>query len=74
MVRVSCMLRIHFHGRGGQGMKTASRSEAECEVVCHDLQRLATGAQVRPPRLLYTQPEQERRRTLLHIAEKEVAG
>jgi len=34
----------------------------------------ATGAQVRHPCLRYTQPEQERRRTLLPIAEKEVAG
>ena len=49
-------------------------SEAEFEAVFCDLQRLATGAQVRHPRLLYTQPEQERMRTLLHIAGKEVAG
>ena len=33
----------------------------------------ATDAQVRHPCLLYTQPEQERMRTLLHIAGKEVA-
>ena len=49
-------------------------SEAEFEAVFCDLQRLATGAQVRHPRLLYTQPKQGHMRTLLHIAGKEVAG
>jgi len=57
---------------GGLGGKDIS--EVEFEAVFCDLQRLATGAQVRQPRLLYTQPEQERRRTLLPIAGKEVAG
>lgn len=54
-------------GLGGKDM-----SEAEFEAVYGDLQRLASGAQVRHPRLLYTQPEQERMQTLLHIAGKEV--
>ena len=57
---------------GGLGGKDLS--EAEFEAVWEDLQRLASGAQVRHPRLLYTQPEQERMQTLLHIAGKEVAG
>jgi pyruvate ferredoxin oxidoreductase alpha subunit len=57
---------------GGLGGKDLS--EAEFEAISEDLQRLASGAQVRHPRLLYTQPEQERMQTLLRIAGKEVAG
>lgn len=57
---------------GGLGGKDIS--EAEFEAVYGDLQRLASGAQVRHPRLLYTQSEQERMQTLLHIAGKEVVG
>jgi pyruvate ferredoxin oxidoreductase alpha subunit len=57
---------------GGLGGKDIS--EAEFEGVYGDLQRLASGAQVRHPRLLYTQSEQERMQTLLHIAGKEVVG
>jgi pyruvate ferredoxin oxidoreductase alpha subunit len=53
---------------GGLGGKDLS--EAEFEAVSEDLQRLASGAQVRHPRLLYTQPEQERMQTLLQIAGK----
>ena len=56
---------------GGLGGKDIS--EAEFEAVFGDLERLAAGLVVPHPRLLYTQPEQERMRTLLHIAGKEVA-
>ena len=49
-------------------------SEAEFEAVYGDLQCLASDAQVRHPRRLYTQPEQERMQTLLHIAGKEVGA
>jgi hypothetical protein len=40
----------------------------------HDLQRAAAGERVPSPRLLYTQPEQKRMRTLLQIAGKEVSA
>jgi hypothetical protein len=43
------------------------------EAVLHDLECLAAGMQVQHAHLLYTQPEQERMHTLLHIAGKEVA-
>jgi 2-oxoacid:acceptor oxidoreductase gamma subunit (pyruvate/2-ketoisovalerate family) len=46
-------------------------SEAEFNAVFDDLQRAATGAPVGSPRLLYTQPELDHMRTLLHIAGKE---
>jgi pyruvate ferredoxin oxidoreductase alpha subunit len=55
---------------GGLGGKDIS--EAEFDAVLHDLQRAAVGERVVRPRLLYTQPEQERVRTLLRIAGKEV--
>jgi pyruvate ferredoxin oxidoreductase alpha subunit len=54
------------------GLEGKDMSEAEFEAIYGDLQRLVSGAQVRHPRLLYTQPEQERMQTLLHIAGKEV--
>jgi pyruvate ferredoxin oxidoreductase alpha subunit len=54
---------------GGLGGKDIS--EAEFDAIFHDLQRAATGERVISPRLLYTQPELERMRTLLHIAGKE---
>jgi pyruvate ferredoxin oxidoreductase alpha subunit len=53
---------------GGLGGKDIS--EAEFDAVFHDLKRAAAGLQVPSPRLLYTQPEQERMRTLLQIAGK----
>jgi pyruvate ferredoxin oxidoreductase alpha subunit len=55
---------------GGLGGKDIS--EAEFDAVCLDLQRAAAGERVSSPRLLYTQPELERMRTLLRIAGKEV--
>ncbi|HEY7490200.1 MAG TPA: pyruvate synthase [Candidatus Tectomicrobia bacterium] len=55
---------------GGLGGKDISA--AEFDAVFHDLQRVATGERVRSPRLLYTQPELERMRTLLQIAGKEI--
>jgi pyruvate ferredoxin oxidoreductase alpha subunit len=54
---------------GGLGGKDIS--EAEFNAVFDDLQRAATGAPVGSPRLLYTQPELDHMRTLLHIAGKE---
>jgi pyruvate ferredoxin oxidoreductase alpha subunit len=57
---------------GGLGGKDIS--EAEFEAIYGDLQRLASGARARHPRLLYMQPEQERMQTLLHIAGKEVGA
>lgn len=53
---------------GGLGGKDIS--EAEFDVVFDDLQRAAAGQRVPSPRLLYTQPEQERMHTLLDIAGK----
>jgi hypothetical protein len=55
---------------GGLGGKDIS--EAEFDAIGHDLERAATGVRVVGPRLLYTQPEQERMATLLRIAGKEV--
>jgi pyruvate ferredoxin oxidoreductase alpha subunit len=55
---------------GGLGGKDIS--DAEFDAVCHDLQRAAAGERLGGPRLLYTQPEQERMQTLLRIAGKEV--
>jgi len=55
---------------GGLGGKDIS--EAEFDAVLLDLQRLAQGERVKSPRLLYTRVEQERMRTLLKIAGKEV--
>ena len=55
---------------GGLGGKDIS--EAEFDAVYRDLKRLAAGESVVSPRLLYTQPEQERMRTLLRIAGKEL--
>jgi pyruvate ferredoxin oxidoreductase alpha subunit len=57
---------------GGLGGKDIS--ETEFDAVFHDLQRAAAGDHVASPRLLYTQPEQEHMRTLLHIAGKEVSA
>jgi pyruvate ferredoxin oxidoreductase alpha subunit len=57
---------------GGLGGKNIS--DAEFDAVFDDLQRLAAGAHVVSPRLLYTQPELERMQTLLHIAGKEVSA
>ncbi|MBM3226718.1 MAG: hypothetical protein FJZ47_23385 [Candidatus Tectomicrobia bacterium] len=53
---------------GGLGGKDIS--EAEFDAVFRDLERAAAGLQVSSPRLLYTQPEQARMRTLLQIAGK----
>ena len=55
---------------GGLGGKDISASEFE--AVFRDLQRLEAGLNVPQPRLLYTQPEQERMQTLLRIAGKEI--
>lgn len=55
---------------GGLGGKDIS--DAEFEAIFHDLQRLEAGLDVPHPRLLYTQPEQERMQTLLRIAGKEI--
>ena len=55
---------------GGLGGKDIS--DAEFDAIAHDLERAAAGARLRGPRLLYTQPEQERMRALLRIAGKEV--
>ena len=55
---------------GGLGGKDIS--SAEFDAIFHDLERAAVGDQVESPRLLYTQPEQERMQTLLRIAGKEV--
>src|SRR6266508_4415051 len=56
---------------GGLGGKDISA--AEFDAVLHDLERAAAGERVVSPRLLYTKPDQERTRTLLKIAGKEVA-
>jgi pyruvate ferredoxin oxidoreductase alpha subunit len=55
---------------GGLGGKDIS--DAEFDAVFHDLQRAAAGERLVGPRLLYTQPEQERLWRLLRIAGKEV--
>jgi pyruvate ferredoxin oxidoreductase alpha subunit len=55
---------------GGLGGKDIS--EAEFDAIAHDLEQAAAGAHGRGPRLLYTQPEQERMHALLRIAGKEV--
>lgn len=55
---------------GGLGGKDIS--VAEFDAIFHDLQRAAAGEQVSSPRLLYTQPEQDRMHTLLQIAGKEI--
>lgn len=55
---------------GGLGGKDIS--ESEFEAVFRDLQRLEAGVAVPQPRLLYTQPEQERMQVLLRIAGKEL--
>ncbi|MGE3540362.1 MAG: pyruvate synthase [Candidatus Tectimicrobiota bacterium] len=57
---------------GGLGGKDISA--AEFEAIFHDLQRLEAGLEVPQPRLLYTQPEQERMQALLRIAGKEVSA
>jgi pyruvate ferredoxin oxidoreductase alpha subunit len=57
---------------GGLGGKDIG--VAEFDTIFHDLQRAATGERVPSPRLLYTQPEQDRMRTLLRIAGKEVSA
>jgi pyruvate ferredoxin oxidoreductase alpha subunit len=57
---------------GGLGGKDIS--EGEFDTVLHDLQRAAAGERVKRPRLLYTRAEQERTRTLLKIAGKEVTA
>jgi hypothetical protein len=54
---------------GGLGGKNIS--DAEFDAVFDDLQRVAAGERLAGPRLLYTQPEQERLQTLLRIAGKE---
>jgi len=46
--------------------------DEELNAIARDLERTAAGVRVVGPRLLYTQPEQERMRTLLRIAGKEV--
>ena len=56
---------------GGLGGKDISA--AEFDAVFDDLERAAAGDEVESPRLLYTQPEQERMQTLLRIAGKEVS-
>jgi pyruvate ferredoxin oxidoreductase alpha subunit len=55
---------------GGLGGKDIS--EGEFDAILSDLQRAAKGERVMSPRLLYTRAEQERMRTLLKIAGKEV--
>ena len=55
---------------GGLGGKDVS--EAEFDAIAGDLEQAAAGVRVSGPRLLYTQPEQERMRALLRIAGKEV--
>lgn len=55
---------------GGLGGKDVS--EAEFEAVLSALHKAAAGEQGPGPWLLYTKPEQERMRTLLQIAGKEV--
>jgi len=57
---------------GGLGGKDIS--EGELDAVLHDLERAAAGERVVSPRLLYTKPDQERTRTLLKIAGKEVVA
>jgi pyruvate ferredoxin oxidoreductase alpha subunit len=57
---------------GGLGGKDISA--AEFDAVLHDLERAAAGERVVNPRLLYTRLEQERTRTLLKIAGKEVTA
>jgi pyruvate ferredoxin oxidoreductase alpha subunit len=57
---------------GGLGGKDIT--PAEFEAIFHDLQRAAAGEPVPSPRLLYTQPEQDRMHTLLQIAGKEVSA
>jgi len=56
---------------GGLGGKDIS--DAEFEVALSDMEHAAAGEAVAGPRLLYTKAEQERMRTLLKIAGKEVA-
>lgn len=55
---------------GGLGGKDIS--EGEFDAILLDLQRAAKGERVVGPRLLYTRAEQERMKTLLKIAGKEV--
>jgi pyruvate ferredoxin oxidoreductase alpha subunit len=57
---------------GGLGGKDISA--AEFDAILRDLRRAAAGEGVVGPRLLYTQPEQERMQTLLRIAGKEVTA
>jgi len=54
---------------GGLGGKDVS--EAEFDAIAGDLEQAAAGVRVSGPRLLYTQPEQDRMRALLRIAGKE---
>ncbi len=56
---------------GGLGGKDISA--AEFDAVFRDMARAAAGHGVESPRLLYTQPEQERMQDLLRIAGKEIA-
>ena len=54
-------------GLGGKDISTA-----EFDAVFHNMQRAAAGQWIESPRLLYTQPEQDRMQTLLQIAGKEI--
>lgn len=56
----------YIGGLGGKEISTA-----EFDQAADDLQRVAAGGDVPPPRLLYTGPEAERMHSLLHIAGKE---
>lgn len=55
---------------GGLGGKDIS--DAEFDVALADMERAAAGEVINEPRLLYTEAEQERMRTLLRIAGKEL--
>jgi pyruvate ferredoxin oxidoreductase alpha subunit len=55
---------------GGLGGKDIS--DGEFEAVSHNLERVAAGERIVSPLLLYTKLEQERTRTLLQIAGKEL--
>jgi pyruvate ferredoxin oxidoreductase alpha subunit len=57
---------------GGLGGKDIS--DAEFEIALADMERAAVGEVRVGPRLLYTKAEQERMRTLLRIAGKEIAA
>ncbi len=57
---------------GGLGGKDIC--DAEFDVVLSDMEQAAAGNAVAGPRLLYTKAEQERMRTLLRIAGKEIVA